>query len=483
MSVGSFAKFVGSGTDSTTLQTARNTWAVWDFPGSTGWVETDADGLVSESGSDFTIGETGRYLILWRIRHTSSHNNYLTMKSKLVSAGADVEGAETFGRSRNSGNNSAYHNGQCLFDATSGDVIGIEYLVDVSAGTEAGAWDADYISITFIRLTDSADTAYATYTDSAETQSFGGTTWLDVDWNTIEEETDTAVIQRNADGEGIDIKGAIGDRFLLVCAIAIDQTSNSRTQRIMRFTLDTVEQDCCRSYAYIRNTANGTCNLNMMSIIEKLSNSDEVVHVQVQRGTADGDGTVARVINRSRFDVMKIHADTELIKTGDATAAQDLDGAGTALDINGARAIDFSDTASFTAPAITDINCVLAVNVLFWSNIFGTRSAASGARLSRRAEPELAGTNLTYGTHGTYARGNQGSTDTLDMSFHPYAVELVTAGQDFQVEVLDDGEDGGTNDALTIADRVGFFAINLNTLLPDVTASFSTASGQAVIIA
>ena len=99
----------------------------------------------------------------------------------------------------------------------------------------------------------------------------------------------------------------------------------------------------------------------------------------------------------------------------------------------------------------------------------------SGTRLSRRAEVEFAGTNTTYGSHGTYLRGNQGSTDCQDGSFHPYAVETVTAGQDFNVEILDDGDDGGTN-ATTQADLVGYFAINLDTLIaPDATISTATA--------
>lgn len=469
MAVGSWAKFVGSGTNDTTLQAARNTWADWDFEGGSGWVETDADSLVSESTSNFTIAAAGRYLIIWRIKYDATHGNRLTMKSRLrggASGTTLIEGAECFSYSRNNNNDKGYMNGQIMYDATASDVIDIQYLVDISDGSETVAWQATSISITFIRLTDSADTAFAYYTDSSETASFAGQTFLDADWNTIEEETDTAVIQRNADGEGIDVKGSAGDRFLFVMSMALDVTAGSlRTQRICRATVaQTTQISATRSYCYMRDVDNGTCNINVMFIFEKQSGSTETIRIQLMRDGADIDGTVARVVDRSGLWVMKLLSTTEIIGTHDETANQDISTVGgLPITINGARTADFNDSAAFTAPAITDVNCVKGMDVLFWANIYAQRAGtADGTRLSRLAQVELVGSNQTYGEHGSYLRGDQATSDTFSGSFHPYSVETVSATDDFQVEILDDGDDGDL--ATTRANFVGYFAINLDTL-------------------
>ena len=465
MAVGSWAKFTGSGTDDTVLSASRNTWVDWDHEGGSGWVETDADALVSESASNFTLAEAGYYLIIYRIHHDASHNNRLTMKTRCRGGSGGttiIEGSQGSGYERNNNNDELYM--QCAFihKAAANDIIDLQYNIDVSDGTEAGFWDASQISISFIRLTDSADSAYGIYADSQSTGSFlNGTTDVAVDFNTVTEETDTGVIERTAANDWTLKETA---RYLVCYDIVIDITVG-RTQRIGHAELNSSVIPASHTYVYLRDADNGLGVLTCMFIVDATAN--DVLHFFGQRGIANIDGTATRVANEGGMMIMRIHDDTELIACRDGTALQDQDGGLSPYDVNVARNIITNDSAAFTAPAITDINCVKAMDVLCWATVAGASpiTEASGTRLSIEHHLELAGTDLLYGQHGSYQRNNQASADTMNNCSHPYGLESVTAGQDFQCEFTDDGDNGGTS-AVTGVDEVGIFAINLDSLAP-----------------
>ena len=490
MAIGSYAKFVGSGTDDTTTLPAQDVWTDWDFEGASGWVETDADTLVTESTSNFTLAEAGYYLIIYRIHFEVSHANRLNMRIKLrggASGVTDIPGSQGAGYARNAGNDEIYMGGQLIYKAAASDVIDIQFQRDLGDGTVAGAWIAVNCSITFIRLSDTRDAAYGIYGDTtgdAPASNFlNGTTWLNIQWNTVLEETDIRYIEKTADN---DITLHRTGRYLVCYSVALYEWQGvGRTQRIGRALLNSTVIPASHSVTIMRNGGNGNGSLNCMFIVD--ATAGDILHIQGQRGVADIDADVRRRapsgVGETGLEVMRIHAETELIVCRDGTANQDQDGNLASYNVNAARDIIYNDTASFTAPAITDINCVKTSSVLCWANVAGGSliTATTGTRLSIAHELELAGTNLEYGRHGTYQRNASVSNDCFNNCSHPYAVEDVTAGDDFQCEFFDDGDGGsGADEATTSVDEVGMFAINLDTL-EDLTAdAFSTAKPTIV---
>ena len=467
---GQFAKFVGSGVASTCITTCRNVWTDWDFPGACGWVETDAGNMVTECASNFTINQSGHYLVLSQIHFESSHNNRLTMKSRFIVGCCVIFGSHGgCGYTRLSTDNQGYLKSNFIYKAEAGDILNFQYLVDVSGGTEALSWIPTYTSATFIRLPYTGDTAYASYSDTNCQDFNSGACWTNIVFNTIDEETNTDVIQENCASSSLKTLKETG-RYLVSYSVGMEALSNTRTQRITRAALtvgcSTTEVPASRGYYYSRCQNNEEGALNALFIVN-VACACSCLSVQYNNGNTDCSGSTARRLCQSQLAIMKINCSVDVIATKDGTALQAVDANDNCIEINGARCTIYNDAASFTASCLTDINIVKGMNVLYWGNIHNEdicNLETSGTRLSYRGEVQInCCANITYGSQGAYVRNVNATSGTFNGGFMSHIIETVCACDVITFLKMDDGGAGG-NDQDTVPCTVGFFAINLCTL-------------------
>jgi len=431
------------------------------------WTEVrDADGVYSIVSGNIRVADAGRYLVVYGLRATHpTDGNRLSVKCRLRINTTVIEGSYSTGFRRNPTNQHAYMNGGCIVDLAANDDIDVQYRV--TGITTATSSPANETYIQLVRLTEDADTDYAHYSDGADVASYNTATYVSVPWNTIEEETDTLVIQRNGSGPGINLKGAIGDRFLVLVAVPIDAASGTRTQRYIHATLAGTEIEGCFGFSTLRNTTTPFGCPHMGFIVEKQSGSDEELLIQMRAGTTtapveqEANSAGARVINESGLFIMKLLSTTEVVGTHDATAGETMEGTALPAIFNIFRNEDFRDSASYT---LTDLNTITMLKTAGYA-VFGNMQAVRGtdvnSRSTYRGSWEVNATPVREGAHGNYTRGN---------SIHSGGVNLMgilnlTADDTVQLEMTDQGDDGGNN-LDTQVDRVGFFAINLGTLEP-----------------
>ena len=406
MPVGSHATYHMSATQS--MPATANTWTAFK---PTVVEDTNPDGLVTETAASFNIKESGKFLVLGCIPFTNTHNNRNTMKSKILNNAVDIAGSQSSGYERNNANNDASLKFAFMADLTSGDDLTIEWIRDVGDGTVAGNSIADETYFQVIRLTDDVDTAYGFYTDTADTGAYAGQVFDDVLWNSITEETDTAVIERQAGNTAIRLKD-IG-RYLVMYSVVIDNSSTARTQRISRATLAGTEIPGSRDAVYLRDADNG---LGVVTCMFEVNNTivDQDMEIEIQRGDADVDGTVARVINESGLFVMKLLDSTNIYIGHDQTGGDAFNGTADVV-YNSMRSNDIVDTG-FSSGAINTMDVILSgMDVIAWGNLFANQTdTAGGERSTRKGVITIESVEQTIGQNIIYGpRGDQGTEDTF----------------------------------------------------------------------
>lgn len=307
------------------------------------------------------------------------------------------------------------------------------------------------------------------YTDTAQTASFGGAgTWTDAAWNNIVLEDDTGSIARQGGNTDILLQSA-NTRYLVVGGIRVDMAGSVRTQRATRLMDGATEITASRGHAYGREANNQFMVPLSETIVERVG-TNITLSLQAGRDNCNNDGTTpARVTSSSGLMVIELSSSLELAKYVDATANQALNGAGP-TNLNLARTDSIEDSAAFTNPAITDVNCVRTTDVMFHAQVYADGgTTTSGVRLTRTVRAEVAGTDVTRSSDISYLRNQQGGNNCRNASWHPGFIQAVTAGDDIQVEFVDDGfDDGVAADVTDAGDTTnGCFAIDLGTLAPD----------------
>ncbi len=163
--------------------------------------------------------------------------------------------------------------------------------------------------------------------------------------------------------------------------------------------------------------------------------------------------------------VLELPDYVEVFRSHDSTGLQDLTGSQT---LNIARDVDFGDALSFTKASNTAVDVTNPADIFSWANVWTARNnIGAGSRQTSFGSVTINGVEQSIGEHGNYSRGNQSTTDTFAMSFHPAGIFTVgTAGYDIGInsDPLAGGQAGG-NDR-TQPNTLGFFAINLDTLVP-----------------
>ena len=206
--------------------------------------------------------------------------------------------------------------------------------------------------------------------------------------------------------------------------------------------------------------------------ILQTATADRDIQVEVFRGPgvaaddggADDDGSWVTDGN-GQMIVLELPDSLEVFRSRDSTGLQDVT---SAVTINAMRDVDFNDAASFTKASNTAMDVTNPADIWASANIWTARNnVGSGSRLTAFGSISVNGVQQSTGEHGNYTRGNQATTDTFGGSFHPAGIFTVaTAGHDIGVEMDPRvGTEGGGTDR-TQANTVGFFSLNLDTLLP-----------------
>ena len=426
---------------------------------------------------DFDIQDSGRYLVTYLLRGTVTHNNRANFKGRITINGSAVEGTYSQSYVRNNGNNDFFVRGYGVLDISAGDDIALEWTRDTGAGTSAGALTSDASELMIVRLPDSSSAAYAHYSDGASTASDGGTSWNTLGWNTNEYQTDTSVIEKQAGDTSVRLKKVA--RYLVIYSASYKNSSSARTQRISQATLGGSALKQSHSYTYLRNSQDEFGVVAAMFVVDNASANQDLT-VQVQRGTADSDGSVARMTNESGLFVVELPASAETLIAHDGTGAQNVAGAGANITVNVARDQDQRDAASFTLPSTTQVQVKKTADYLFTANIKLARSGTSGSRLSREIRWEVNDVDQARGRHGTYLRGNQSTTDTYEASLNPSMIMGLSADDIVEAEIFDVGDDGSSPNDKTVANEAAITAINLDTLVASAAVSISLDTNGAV---
>ena len=479
MAVGSIALY----RDTLNSQTSPSVLGTWEGVAFNTEERGSVAFLQNANDIDVAILETGKYLCIYTIRTTSTSDTRHTLRGRILLSGSVVESGYGSGYSRNDDVDECYVMGHAILDVTAGDDVRIEW-------TNVGLAASDVMSrskssLMLVRLTSDDNTAYARYTDGSDTAPYDGQAWKIIPWDTVEEETDTGVIEIGGFiNEIITLKKVT--RYLVKYTILFTKGAR-RTQRIARATLNGVPIEQSYSYTYLRNPSSDQSGCVAMFIVETTENNQQL-RIQLQRGIADADAVTNRSINSSGLDIMELHSGANTVITHDSTGSQNM-GPATASAMNWAGTEDQISSASFTLPSITEIQVERAGNYLFMANGKSTRvnQVDQELRVIQAGNWFINGTEHDLGGHGTYIRGATTGAGgepvgTFEGSFNAAVIFdslLITSSIEFR-SILEGGT--GSLDDNTNADECGFAALNLDLLIPGSQISGDPEQPDVVVV-
>lgn len=461
---------IGIWRDSAGAQIPGTSFAAFSFA-----TEQRNDGAYTFTGNNnLNLDEAGNYLLIATLDLDDNSNGRANYEGRFSYTGSgNFVTLYGSGYSRNNNNDRAWVRVIGLvWGAEANDDVQLEMRRDTDAPTGGSIANQSHFQV--VRLHDSA--AVGLYTDTSDTGAYGTQTWTDAPFNNIVLENDTSRIERQAGNTDFRIKQD-NTSYLVGYGMAFG-TGGSRTQRVTKMVSDSADIENSFSYAYQRNAANEYASPNGLFVYRKGATADEDLSVQVQRGVSDVAGSAVRRASTSGLFIVELPSDAEVFISHDSTAAQDV--SGTSGDFNAMRDVDYNDSAAFTQVDNATVNAEKAMDVLLVGQAYSERNpATTNARVTTGARFEIQGTDQTLGLHGNYIRGDQGTQDTYNGAFTPAGLYAVNSGDDIQFEWFDDGDNGATD--LTLADAVGFSALNLDSLEDVVVGnSLPVASGVSI---
>ena len=416
--------------------------------------------------STIELDEAGHFLIISTIKGVDTSNARDNHQSKIVltSGTGTLFTSHYTGYSRDNSENYYWTRAVgVLINGSTNAQVQVQYRGDTDLPT--GGSTANESDVQVVRINPDN---WGIYAFGATTGAMGGTTPNTADITAVTLESSTAAIEGNTTTETVTVKGD-NKRYLVAWSIS-GTTGGSRTQRIGHLEYGGTDDLATQSYCYQRNAANEYCGLGSMDLIET-STADIAIQAEVYRGPgvaadqggADIDGSFD-LDGLGQMVVLELPDTLEVFRSHDATGLQDITASAT---LNAMRTVDFNDSASFTQSSVSAMDVTAAADVFNWANVWTARNnVSSGSRQTSYGHITVNGVEQSVGRHGNYSRGNQSTTDTFAMSVHPAGIFAVgTAGHDIGVNTdpLAGGEAGGTD--RTQAGSVGFFALNLDTLV------------------
>lgn len=451
--------------------------SVWgQIPGTTFWwfdfdSEIRNDGIYTKpNNSTIQVNEAWDYLIIATTHDEDTsngrYNPQLTV-SQIAWTGDVFSTHNTWFSRDNSENESWTRWIWIIIGASANSQFQVQKRRDTDAPTGWSVVNSSDLQI--VRLD---QTNYWIYDIGGTGNVYWWTTPNTVDITSVWSESNTASIEWNIGTDTITLKW--DNKTYLVGWWVSFNLWNTRTQRIWHLEYDNTDKLSTRSYCYNRNTANEYCGLGSMDII-RTSTADISLQTEIYRwdwvladqGWANADWNLATDGNW-KIIVLEMPDSLEVFNWEDSVGLQDIT---TAQTLNIARDVNISDSASFTKASNTTVTVTNPSDIFSWANVWTARSnISSWARQTSYGSIVIDWVEQTVWRHGNYSRWNQGTIDTFAMGFHPAGIfTTISAGLTIWVNSTPLAWwEAGWNDR-TQPWTLGFFALNLDTLVPPAT--------------
>jgi len=424
------------------------------------------DGDYTFTGSNtLELDAAGNYLLIGTLSFDDNSNGRVNYECQFSYTGSgNFQTVVGSGYSRNNNNDHAWcRTTAIVWGNAVDDTVQLQTRRDTDTPTGGSIANESHFQV--VRLADSG--AVGMYSDNSDTSSDGGTSWNEVPFNTAGYQSDTSSIELQTD-DNLDIRlKKDATNYLIGYSVAYSNTG-SRTQRVSRVETGSSGIQQSYGYEYCRQSSDEYCNPQGMFIYRNSGTSTDLT-VQVQRGDAMIDGTVVRRTSTSGVWIVELPSSAEVFISHDSTGGQDVGGAAGDFNLFRTGDIDYNDAAAFTRSSDTAMNCEKDMDVLLMANAFAYDTTVANTRMTTGVRFEIQGTDATYGMQGNYLRNSQGSADTYNWGAVPAGLYAVSNGDDVQVEFWDEGDNGSTPN--TVADKLGFAALNLDSLVPVGTLS------------
>ena len=300
---------------------------------------------------------------------------------------------------------------------------------------------------------------------STSASLYGGTTPNQVTGWTADDESDTAAIELVSNV--VTVK--TDNKRYLVLGSQFFEGRGGRTQRWHGLDIDGSLENAAKSYSYYRDTSNDESGDMFTWLIDRVT-TDITIEQSCYRGDgvsngqggADVDGSTPSVGDHALV-VLELNDDAEVFRSQSSTNSSNL--AASPTDLNCNETTDFNDSASFTDPGNTAINCVQTADYLFGANVsVAANNVADTTRWTAYSEFHINGTEDADSVAGDYLRNNQGTQDTFGWSANLLGFQALAAGDDVGVSVTElSGSEGG-GAPISPAGWTGFWGLNLDTL-------------------
>ena len=299
---------------------------------------------------------------------------------------------------------------------------------------------------------------------------------------TVEDESDTAAIELSSNV--VTLK-SLNKRYLAFGSQYWQGIGNARTQRWHGFRLDGTKDDTAKTYTYARYATCADIGAMFTTPIV-VGGSTRTVDQFVWRGEArdgfpeegaDQDGNTTGSNPSHAMVILELPDSAELFH-GQNISLQNLNVAGTRVDMNLAETVNVADSASFTKSSDTAVNVEQDMDMLLGANISGGYTTQANARATVYAAAVIDGTEDTYNFHGNFGRGDSGTQDCYGWGATILGAHSVSDGDTFGVNA---GKISGSESGAVAAlqDSGGYWALNLDSLAPssvDLTVNASSAS-------
>lgn len=410
------------------------------------------NGAFSDSSGTYTL-PAGDFLVIATMKYDDSSNGRVCPEGRVVYSGSGTN-APIYGSgfSRNSNNRTAWVRATAyIHSASAGDTVSFEHRSDTD--TLTGGSVANYCHIQIINMTPNA---LLMANDSSDTGAYGGQTWNTITWDTQLASQGTSITKS---GNTFTLKA--NKTYLVSYGISLaNYTGSTRTQRVSKAQIGGSDIPASFSYAYMRQSSDEFGDIGNMFMYQT-GGSDETLELFAQRGQALSDGSVVRRVDTSSVFILDVTG-ANFYSAYDGTGGQ-LVTPTTDTALNLVR--DELNTATeFTKDSSSQLTCNTDGYWIMGASAFVTNTAQSGGtRMTRGMKFIIDGVDQKVGESGSYQRNDQSSTDTWDMAMGVLGVYYLAGGNTVQFNSFDAGDDGNGNSS-TVANKCGFWALDINSI-------------------
>ena len=426
---------------------------------STSWAkvnfETEVENInasFSNSSGDYSLPD-GDFLVIATMKYEDTSNGRVCPEGRINYSGSGIN-APIYGSgySRDSNNKISWIRSTAyVYNATAGDIISFEHRSD--SDLLSGGSVAEYCHIQIINMTPNAMLAAK---DSADTGAYAGTTW-----NTIQWDTQLATFGTGITKVGNTFTLSANKDYLISYGISLaNYTGSTRTQRISKAVINSVDVPQSFSYAYMRQSSDEFGDIGNM-FMYKTGGSDETLELFCQRGSADNDGTVVRRVDTSCVFILDVTgANYYLAK--DATGNQ-------LVTVTSDLSLNLVETETITTADLTKtsdsmLTCQAEGYWIMGSSAFVDNPAKSGStRMTRGMKFVINGVSQKVGESGSYQRNDQSSTDTWNMAMGTLGIYHLIEADEIEFVSFDAGDDGNSQ-SYTVGNQCGLWALDVNSI-------------------